>query len=288
MMGPRVGKGARPWGTSSRALVRTEHCASILVSVVLRSVLALLTASCALALACSSGSAESTTGCGECWGTCIDGKCVCPAWYDLCGATCVNRETDPANCGACGESCGDGFCVNGLCEADCKFTTCPGKRCVDLKASNTDCGGCGVMCAAGTSCKDGACAAPPKEPQPPTCTGGKTVCGTECVDLGGNPAHCGYCTRACPASAVACKAGDCVCPDGIKWCVTANICVNLDGSLLNCGSCGHACTGANPRCCGGACKDIAWDEQHCGSCANACPSGKVCCKGGCVLKGTCK
>jgi hypothetical protein len=35
----------------------------------------------------------------------------------LCGATCVDLATDPANCGACGAACGPTqMCIRAACQ----------------------------------------------------------------------------------------------------------------------------------------------------------------------------
>ena len=257
------------------------------VRVLLR-ILALVLAACAVGVACTSGATTDEGGCGPCAGSCIDGRCVCPAWHSPCGAACVDLVSDPKNCGWCGEDCGEGFCVAGACQAACGLTPCPGKRCVDLTTSNANCGACDVVCGAGQTCKAGVCASPAKVDPPPTCPAGQTLCGTGCFDLTANLSHCGDCARACPPASVSCSGGACNCGSGLRYCAKTNVCVNTQGSLLNCGDCYVACTGTNPRCCGGGCKDIAWNEQHCGSCEHACGTGKVCCRGDCVIKGTCK
>jgi hypothetical protein len=45
---------------------------------------------------------------------CSAGACTCSG--KLCGAQCVEAQTDPANCGACGRSCQGGACSAGVCQ----------------------------------------------------------------------------------------------------------------------------------------------------------------------------
>jgi hypothetical protein len=46
-----------------------------------------------------------------------DALTPCPQNYSLCGATCVNLATDPANCGACGAACGPTqMCIRAACQ----------------------------------------------------------------------------------------------------------------------------------------------------------------------------
>lgn len=40
----------------------------------------------------------------------------CPTGDYLCGATCVDEQTDGANCGRCGHDCQGGACLGGVCQ----------------------------------------------------------------------------------------------------------------------------------------------------------------------------
>lgn len=68
----------------------------------------------------------------------------CAASTTLCGTTCVDLSTDPANCGSCGNRCvGSGACENGSCCATgtCGSLTCP--------ATADSCTGTGISCGSG-------------------------------------------------------------------------------------------------------------------------------------------
>ena len=49
---------------------------------------------------------------------CTNGVCTCPAGQQLCGASCVDTQSDLDNCGSCGNQCPAGSsCVAGACTA---------------------------------------------------------------------------------------------------------------------------------------------------------------------------
>jgi hypothetical protein len=77
-----------------------------------------------------------------------------------------------------------------------------------------------------------------------------TECGSECVDLTSDEAHCGDCDTACDAGA-SCIDSGCVCAPPNTECPDA--CTNTDT-----------------------------DPLHCGDCDTACPSGASCVDAGCV------
>jgi hypothetical protein len=68
---------------------------------------------------------DSVTTCGNCQQicppdfACLDGNCVCPEPRALCGAACVDLNTDPANCSYCGRNCNrfmsTAWCQDGAC-----------------------------------------------------------------------------------------------------------------------------------------------------------------------------
>ncbi|MEI8259156.1 MAG: hypothetical protein WCJ30_26100, partial [Deltaproteobacteria bacterium] len=84
------------------------------------------------------------------------------------------------------------------------------------------------------------------------CPGSTVRCGSTCVDLRTDPAHCGVCTTTC-AGAERCAAGVCglVCPTG-------------------------------QTACGSECVTLGSDRQNCGACGSACPAGQVCSVGACA------
>ena len=83
---------------------------------------------------------------------------------------------------------------------------------------------------AGSTCVAGAC----------TCDPGFTACNGVCVELQVDPANCGSCGNACPASQF-CSAGICVaqCPPSQIACNGG--CVDPQSDDQNCGACGVIC-----------------------------------------------
>lgn len=129
----------------------------------------------------------------------------------------------------------------------------------------------------------------PEEP----CTGGRTACGSICVDLDSSDSHCGGCGIAC-GQYETCFGGKCVleCPGWLEEC--GGSCVDLDSDPKNCGQCGTVCEGVcqdgecRTEClgdttdCGGSCVDTSTDTSHCGGCNIACGETEVCEEGACV------
>ncbi len=129
-----------------------------------------------------------------------------------------------------------------------------------------------------------------------SCAGGTAECGARCVDLQGDPAHCGACDFGCDAGEV-CSLGACGlnCAGGTARC--GDRCVDLQsdpshcgdctalcdaGSVCSAGACGLACNGGSTRC-GDRCVDVVGDSAHCGSCDVACDAGTFCSSGACGL-----
>jgi hypothetical protein len=144
-----------------------------------------------------------------------------------------------------------------------------------------------------------ACGGSKSEPAP-SCSAGLTLCGSVCVDLKLDSAHCGTCDTAC-AGDRACAAGVCEISCGADHLVCGDVCVAYLTDSNNCGSCGNVCdsgyaceagkceiqcTAPATRCgseTAGFCADLASDEAHCGTCTTTCDTGKVCELGVCQI-----
>ncbi len=224
------------------------------------------------------------TSCGACGVVCEaatplcadDGggvRCVdsCPGATTLCGASCVDLETDARHCGACDAECParDGAvpeCAARTCgfacqadRADCDGD--PESGCEASLRSLAHCGACEVECSvpnATASCASGTCE--------------RAAC------------HAGF--------------GDC---DGDA----ANGCERSLRALTDCGGCGVPCDlpGATESCASGSCAlveclpgrgdcdaavangcetDLRASDAHCGACGAACPAGQRCDGGTCA------
>jgi hypothetical protein len=104
---------------------------------------------------------------------CVNGVCTCA--LTLCGAACVDVQTDEANCGACGHACLDGAnetattCISGACVPSCVagFGDCTTPQapaadngCETDLNSTASCGttcGNAVTCGLGASCLTSVC-----------------------------------------------------------------------------------------------------------------------------------
>jgi hypothetical protein len=77
----------------------------------------------------------------------------------MCGAQCVNIDTDIANCGGCSQPCGitGTACDHGTCKCPTPQVVC-GNRCVDTTQDESNCGFCGHNCQ-GNPCTASLCQA---------------------------------------------------------------------------------------------------------------------------------
>jgi hypothetical protein len=197
--------------------------------------------------------------------TCTSG---CATGLSLCGASCVNEQSDPNHCGACATQCPavDGGTPTCSAGGNCGFT---------CNASDHLCGtGNGTSCAAdndpancGVGAACGKCLAPANAS--PTCTGGTTcgyvcnpgahACGSACV-LNTDPNNCGTkCATNCQGPTVGSGAATC------------------DGNV-----CAIACDAGQSLCGATECVDEQVDSANCGSCNQACGAGQTCSGGDCV------
>ncbi len=234
---------------------------------------------------------------------------VCPMGQTMCGTSCTNTTSDPANCGSCGTACATGqLCNAGTCSARCDppRMVCMGMggamSCVDVQTDTANCGRCGMACAMGQSCTAGTCA----------CPAGRMLCGTACADTMSDPSNCGRCGGACMVAngTPSCVAGACSvlsCSMGFDDCnrMPADGCeTNLATSAANCGACFMPCmlpnamaTCAGGMCALGACNagfancdgtaangceaNTSSSTTNCGTCGRACAAGQSCAAGVC-------
>jgi reprolysin-like metallo-peptidase family M12B len=122
------------------------------------------------------------------------------------------------------------------------------------------------------------------------CAPPQMACGSACVDVQSDPAHCGNCETACGADQT-CAAGKCSCSGGGTPCGSA--CVNTASDHEHCGNCETACgtaqTCSSGTCscsggqtaCGSACVDTLANDEHCGNCGTMCSGGQACSTGQC-------
>jgi uncharacterized protein YkwD len=86
---------------------------------------------------------------------------ACPVeGQEVCGATCVDTQTDVEHCGACGERCGRGAgCKMGACFCLTGGTWCGAGQCLTTLNDTNNCGECGKKCVLGEYCSEGTCVA---------------------------------------------------------------------------------------------------------------------------------
>lgn len=200
---------------------------------------------------------------------CTGGICACPV-ANTCGASCVDKATDPLNCGSCDNACPFGIpCTGGQCKCPASGQTCGGV-CVDTDTSTSHCGSCGHACGPGYTCSGGQCAC------------ANTVCGNACLDTSADVHNCGACSKECPSGA-SCSNGQCNCP--INQAACGAKCTDKKTDPNNCGACGTVCGGgrvcSNGTCscpsgkslCNGVCVDKESDPSNCGTCGTSCGAG---------------
>jgi hypothetical protein len=97
----------------------------------------------------------------------------CTGGTTLCGASCVDLNTDAANCGVCGTACtGPYSCESGICTCPAGYEDC-GDVCADLDIDVDNCGSCGNPC--NGVCSGGAC-------QASSCTSGMPQQNYSCTE----------------------------------------------------------------------------------------------------------
>jgi sulfatase modifying factor 1 len=127
----------------------------------------------------STGGAAGTPGTG---GSCAGA---------MCGADCVDLDTDLEHCGACDHTCSGAntssrACASGVCTPTCSgsFRDCDtplppaaDDGCeTDTDNDTSNCGSCGNVCVTG-ACANGVCVCPPEGP---SCAGGLQCNGESC------------------------------------------------------------------------------------------------------------
>lgn len=235
---------------------------------------------------------------------CLDGACLFEARHAACGddGYCdvergclplvdVGPDAGPARDGGADGAVG---CEAGF--ADCNRDASDG--CETRLGTATSCSACDDRCEGATPVCEGsagsfACAGEP-------CAPGFERCGSECVDVGSDPSHCGACDAGCGTGedcvGGTCACGGAPCAPGEECCDGACAVLSTDDS--HCGFCGRACDpgetcsggaclcggdrcSAFAMCCDGACVDGLSDPDHCGSCGNRCGPEETCGSGLC-------
>jgi hypothetical protein len=115
----------------------------------------------------------------------------------------------------------------------------------------------------------------PSEPATPTCESGDDLCGSACVDLQRDAAHCGRCDESCDApehATASCNAGRCKLSCDGEFTRCGDACVDVRRDPENCNGCGLSCPSPGPS--AASCDD--------GVCKLRCPSGQTACRGTCV------
>jgi len=121
-------------------------------------------------------------------------------------------------------------------------------------------------------------------------------CGSGCVNVATDPAHCGRCGLSCAVGAT-CAGGICACPAGAVMC--SGVCALLASDRNNCGVCGRtcgpagSCAGGVCSCapgtvmCSGGCASLVSDPRNCGACGRNCALTVACVSAACqCLAGT--
>ncbi|MBN2498724.1 MAG: hypothetical protein JXR96_29305 [Deltaproteobacteria bacterium] len=190
----------------------------------------------------------STHGCQE-GEVCVDEVCV--------DAECVHVACDAPPSDYCDGDVqvrfpAEGICIQGVCEYAEERMDCPGGcqsgRCVDVT-----CGG--VICDPGEDCVDEECRCGGVGPD---CGAGETCCGSACVRLDSDPAHCGRCNHSC-GQHTHCSSSSCHCDGGWGECSGGwgDGCETPLGTLENCLGCGDRCGG------GGQCAQAVCTPEGC-------------------------
>ena len=229
---------------------------------------------------CAAGNVCSAGSCGkrpigsvcsrndECAGAgiCAQGRC-CSA---TCNQSCMacNLEGQLGNCqpvplggadpnGTCrNDACNNGCDGHGSCRRENEGTACGSATCAPGAAAViarqcTDQGTCAEStspCPQDQTCQAGRCL--------PECTGGRSSCGTACVDLSADPDNCASCGHRCDSRR--CEKAVCLpalpavpCPAKQLRCGAA--CVDPAVTAQHCGGCDHACDKTAPICVAGKC-----------------------------------
>ena len=119
----------------------------------------------------------------------------------LCGALCVDLDSNTDHCGACNAPCAFGAsCSDGACACPENFSLC-GSSCVNPSNNTAHCGACDNACDSTEVCTEGSC----------SCAPGFTLCAFGCANTLNDANNCGGCGLSCGPVGT-CADGACVLP----------------------------------------------------------------------------
>jgi hypothetical protein len=202
----------------------------------------------------------------------------------LCGASCVNTQTDPENCGACDKPVGvNQTCVAGKPTCTAGFADCDGAAgCeTNTQTDSARCGSCTNACKLGATCNAGSCACAPTTPNDCGATCAQCCNDAQCSD--GNSCTADVCNAGtCSVGAQCAGGGKCCSSTGCFDCCSDSDC---DGGKVCTGNqCVSLTCAALQIACNLKCVNPTNDPKNCGGCDNNCGPGRTCTASGCTPK----